>query len=82
MRSLAYILVLVAALVAVPVLSNVVVAQSVPFDRNLCQQNCAWLMGGARSYGGYANYYTCMANCNSRFWKGIERQTEETERSL
>jgi len=81
MKTLAYILVLMAVLVAVPVLSNIVGAQSVPFDRNLCQQNCGSLMAGAGSSGGYSNYYACMQKCDTQFWNDVDRENGKTERS-
>jgi len=80
MRPLMYILVLIAALVAVPIISNIVVAQSVPFDRNQCQQNCSWQMSSP-SYGSYSNYYSCMKKCDTQAWKDIDRDTRDTERS-
>jgi hypothetical protein len=75
MRPLAYVTVLTAALVLVPLLSDTVLAQSVPFDRNLCQQNCGSLIAGAGSSGGYANYYSCMSKCTDQFWKDAEKTT-------
>jgi hypothetical protein len=77
MRPLAYIIVLTAALVLVPLLSYTVPAQSVPFDRNLCQQNCGSLSAGAGSSGGYANYYSCMSKCSDQFWKDEEKTTRK-----
>jgi hypothetical protein len=81
MRPSIYILVLIAALVAVPIISNTVMAQSVPFDRNLCQQNCGSLIAGAGSSGGYANYYSCMSKCNTQFWNDAEKTSGKTEKS-
>jgi len=80
MRPLVYILVLTAALVAVRVLFHTVLAQApgaVPFDRNGCQQNCAWQSSpGDNGFNGI--YYTCMAKCDNEFWKNVERDIGET----
>lgn len=81
MRPLAYIVVLTAALVVLPALADVVMAQSVPFDRNLCQQNCGSLIAGAGSPGGYANYYSCMSKCNTQFWNDAEKTSGKSEKS-
>ena len=81
MRPLAYIIVLTAALVMVPLLSYTVLAQGTGFDRNLCQQNCGSLMSGAGGNGGYANYYSCMSKCNDQFWKDAEKTNVKTEKS-
>ena len=82
MKALVYISVIIAALLVVPMISSIAMAQSVPFDRNLCNQNCAWLKGGARGgYGGYMNYANCIASCDSQFWKDVDRITGDTEKS-
>jgi len=81
MKALVYISVIIVALLVVPMISSIAMAQSVPFDRNLCNQNCSWLKSGARSPGGYMNYANCIANCDSQFWRSIDRITGDTEKS-
>ena len=80
MRFLVYVLVLIAVLIAVPVPSNLTVAQDVPLDLDWCQRNCDWLIGGGSS-SNYLNYSACTENCNRQFWKYFGRETEETERA-
>jgi hypothetical protein len=83
MKTSLYIMVLLAALVMAPIISSVVMAQSAGGDRELCLQNCSWLRPwGGRNYGGYANYYNCVAGCESQFWSDFDRNTERLERKL
>jgi hypothetical protein len=84
MKTLLYIAILFAALVMVPMLSHVVTAQSQDpgQDRQLCIQNCAWLRPWGSNYGQYANYYNCMAGCESQFWSEFDRNTDRLQRKL
>lgn len=84
MKTLLYITIIFAALVMVPMLSNVVTAQSSDpgQNRELCLQNCSWLKPWGNNYGQYANYYNCVAGCESRFWNDFDRNTEGLQRKL
>ncbi|MGO9116659.1 MAG: hypothetical protein ACLQPD_03510 [Desulfomonilaceae bacterium] len=82
MKTSIYIMILLAVLVMVPIISDVVTAQSAGTDRQLCLQNCSWLRPWGRNYGGYANYYNCVAGCESQFWSDFDRNTERLERKL
>jgi hypothetical protein len=83
MKTALYIMVLLAALVMVPMLSNVVMAQNEPGqNRELCLQNCSWLKPWGNNYGQYANYYNCVAGCESQFWSDFDRNTDRLERRL
>jgi hypothetical protein len=82
MKRLLYVAVMMAALVVVPILSSAVLAQSVPFDRNTCLQNCAWLRNSARNPGGYQVYYNCMSGCESRFWSDFDKNSRDLEKDL
>ena len=83
MKTLIYMMILFAALVMVPMLSNVVTAQSPGFDREQCLQNCSWLKPwGGRSYGQYLNYANCVSGCESRFWSEFDRNTDRLENKL
>ena len=82
MKSAIYIVILLAAMVMAPILSNVVLAQTTGFDRERCLQNCAWLRPWGNNYGQYANYYNCVSGCESQFWSDFDRNTEKMERRL
>jgi hypothetical protein len=82
MKTPLYITILLAALIMVPIISNVVSAQSAAADRQLCIQNCAWLRPWGYNYGQYFNYYNCMAGCESQFWSDFDRNTNRLERKL
>jgi len=82
MKTSLYVAILIAAVVIVSILSYAVLAQSVPFDRDLCIQNCAWLRPHGRNYGQYQNYANCMARCESEFWKRFDKNSEELEKEL
>ncbi len=73
---------LFAVLVMVPVLSNVATAQNTAADRQLCLQNCAWLRPWGYNYGQYANYYNCVAGCESQFWSDFDRNADRLQRKL
>ncbi len=79
MKTALYVMILLAALVMVPIMSNVVMAQA-GFDRESCLQNCSWLKPWSNNYGQYANYYNCVAGCESQFWSEFDRNTERLER--
>ena len=82
MKTLLYIMILLTVLVRVPMLSNVVTAQELGQDRELCLQNCAWLRPWGNNYGGYANYYKCVSGCESQFWSDFDRNTERLQNKL
>ena len=82
MKTSVYIMILLAALVMAPIISNVVMAQSAAGDRQLCLQNCAWLRPWGGNYGQYSNYYHCMAGCESQFWSDFDRNTGRLEKKL
>ncbi len=83
MKTSTYIMILLGLLVMIPIMSSVVAAQAPPFDRQLCLSSCPALRpeeGGA--YGSYANFYNCVAACESQFWKEFDRNTKGFERKL
>jgi hypothetical protein len=83
MKTILYIAILFAALVMVPMLSNVVTAQAPGFDREQCLQNCSWLKPwGGNNYGQYMNYSNCVAGCESRFWKEFDRNTDRLKNKI
>ncbi len=73
------VLLLVVASLAVPILSFTAAAQ-VPFDRDSCLRNCAWLKPVGRDYGGWMNYNNCVAGCEKRFWDEFDQKTKDLER--
>ena len=78
MKHLLYVAVVTAALIIIPILSAVALAQSVPSDRNLCRQNCLLLLGSAG--GSMAYYNNCMSGCESRFWSDFDKNSRDLEK--
>ncbi len=78
MKHLLYVAVVTAALMIIPILSAVALAQSVPSDRNLCRQNCSLLLDSARTPMDY--YNNCMSGCESRFWSDFDKNSRDLEK--
>lgn len=82
MKTALYIMILLAALVMVPIISNVITAQAPALDRKLCLQNCSTLRPWINDYGGIAYYINCLVGCDSQFWGEVDRNTERQEKKL
>ncbi len=83
MKHLLYVAVVTAALMIIPILSAVALAQSVPSDRNLCRQNCSLLLDSTRIPGDPMGYYNnCMSGCESRFWSDFDKNSRDLEKDL
>ncbi len=86
MKTALYVIMIMAALVTVPILTNVVGAQSVGSDSEQCLESCPWLSPSDSSYdsdhGSYADYSDCMARCENRFRNSVDEDAEVLEEEL
>ncbi len=86
MKTAVFILILATALVTIPIITNVAMAQAPGFDRERCLENCAWLTPWnsdfGSNYGGYRNYSNCIAGCESQFWTEFDNNTNRLEQRL
>ena len=78
-----YVAVLVTILAAVAILSYPVLAQGdASSERTLCLQDCERLGPPGTTYGQGLIYNDCIVGCESRFWKDIDRNSQELEKEL
>ncbi len=90
MKTAFYIMILLVALVMVPILSNVVMAQA-ESDRDTCLESCGLgrpsplspLSPWGVNSSAWSNYYIkCMNKCESQFSSETGRNTKKLERKL
>ena len=75
MKSLLYLIILAAALVMVPILAHVVMAQDLNQMRSQCMQKCDWLAPFS-SYKTSIDMYKCRTACAKELWDEFHRRAD------
>ncbi len=82
MKTALYICILLAALVIVPTMSNIVLAQTQGFNHELCFQKCSFLKPGIDNDSQHAYYDKCVSTCDLKFQGGFDKNSERMEKRL
>jgi hypothetical protein len=70
------------ALLIVPIISNVLLAQTTGLDQALCLQKCSWLIPGINDDRQHGYYDKCVTTCDIKFPGGLDKNSERIEKRL
>jgi len=76
MKTLSYLMILFAALVMVPMLFHIVMAQDLNQLRAQCMQKCDWLAPHG-SYHTSVEFYKCRTACARDLWNEFHKRADE-----